>query len=95
MTKEKENKYDKDNNNLNINKNHTKNKNKTKCQFISCGKKITFTNILTNTCKCKLVFCNEHRLPELHECSYDYLDNVDSNKFIKENKCIASKLNKI
>lgn len=44
-----------------------KKKKKLKC-FI-CSKKITILNF---SCKCNNIFCNIHKYPEEHNCSYDY-----------------------
>jgi predicted nucleic acid binding AN1-type Zn finger protein len=54
-----------------------------KCHI--CNKK---TNNLGLICKCGNKFCMEHRLPENHNCDYDYkknyrqqlLENLTSNK---------------
>ena len=35
----------------------------------SCNKKLLLTDI---TCKCCKRFCSAHRMPEDHDCSYDY-----------------------
>jgi len=35
----------------------------------SCKKKV---NLLGIQCKCEFVFCNKHRMPEDHECSFDH-----------------------
>ena len=37
------------------------------CQ--SCNKKLQF---LSFTCRCTHYFCNAHRNPELHKCTFDY-----------------------
>ncbi len=37
-----------------------------KCTF--CSKKIGIVN--TFTCKCEKSYCNLHRMPETHQCSY-------------------------
>ena len=61
-----------DNLNTNINKKIITKKHKKKnkrCNFIGCNKKLGLTDF---KCKCELFFCSLHRLPEVHECSYDY-----------------------
>lgn len=35
----------------------------------NCQKKV---GMLGTECKCKFVFCNSHRLPEAHNCSFDF-----------------------
>ena len=42
-------------------------KDPTKC--FKCHKKL---GLLGTECKCNYVFCNLHRLPEDHDCSYNY-----------------------
>lgn len=42
-------------------------KDKKKC--FSCNKKV---GLLGTECKCCFVFCNAHRLPESHNCSFDF-----------------------
>ncbi len=34
-----------------------------------CQKKVGILGVL---CRCNLVFCNRHRLPESHKCSFDF-----------------------
>jgi hypothetical protein len=37
-----------------------------------------------------------HRLPEKHQCKYDFKKDTNVEEFIKKNKCIAEKMaNKI
>lgn len=40
-----------------------------RCSFTNCKRKLPLTAI---TCRCNLQFCDNHRMPEDHECSYDY-----------------------
>ena len=60
-----------------------------RCDFHTCNKKIGLTNL---PCRCKLSFCDKHRLPEEHQCSYDFKANVDKDKLLKEMKVIADKV---
>lgn len=49
-------------------------KNNNICNFQDCKKKIKLTDFY---CKCNKIFCTIHRLPEYHDCSYNYkLDKV-------------------
>lgn len=48
-----------------------KKKGKKKCAYHACKKKLSLVE-RTTTCKCGLSFCATHRLPESHECTYDY-----------------------
>ena len=58
---------------------------KNKCNCVlennkKCKKKLTDTQIITNTCRCGLVFCNKHKGLSHHVCTYDY-----KNKLFKGN----------
>ena len=39
----------------------------------TCNKKISFVEEITSKCKCNNLFCKEHKLSFLHNCSYDYI----------------------
>ena len=56
-------------------------KKKKKCGVKGCKKKIT---LLSFTCHCQQVFCTEHRMPENHKCTFDW---------VKYGKCIIAKKN--
>ena len=43
-----------------------------RCQHPCCKKKITLIMQEANRCQCKSVFCSKHRLPELHNCTFDH-----------------------
>ena len=45
--------------------------NKLRCACDGCKKKLTLID-RTMPCKCGLLFCVHHRLPEAHACTYDY-----------------------
>ena len=78
-----------DNNNNKIMKSENKpKKNKIKC--IICNKK----HLIINQCKCGGLFCLKHRLPELHNCNYDF-KNDDLNKVELYESCEFKKINKI
>jgi predicted nucleic acid binding AN1-type Zn finger protein len=42
---------------------------KKRCSFELCKKKCT---ILDLQCKCEKTFCGLHRLPETHNCDFDF-----------------------
>ena len=63
---------------------------KNKCAFKTCNKKIKNVDTIMGKCRCENVFCSIHRLPEQHDCKYEYI--LDENEFIAANKCIASKI---
>ena len=46
-------------------------------------------------CKCAMVFCNHHRMPESHECGVDYR-KLGKEKLAKEHQLVApSKITEI
>lgn len=51
------------------------------CAAKGCKKKI---NLMSFTCKCEKVFCTEHRMPEEHQCTFDWKNY---------GKCIIAKKN--
>lgn len=42
-----------------------------RCPFPGCKKKLALTD---SECRCGSVFCIKHRLPETHECTFNYKD---------------------
>ena len=57
-----------------------------RCAFDGCNKKLKLTDM---KCVCCKTFCLEHRLPESHNCAYDFkekkivLEKVTCEKVIK------------
>ena len=43
---------------------------KPRCEL--CGAKLNLADQTIGLCKCELVFCKEHRLPESHACAYNF-----------------------
>ena len=43
---------------------------KPRCEV--CGAKLNLADQTIGLCKCELVFCKEHRLPESHACVYNF-----------------------
>ena len=39
-------------------------------------KKLKNTEIITNKCKCGLVFCSKHKSIYAHNCTYDYSQDM-------------------
>jgi predicted nucleic acid binding AN1-type Zn finger protein len=37
-----------------------------------CGAKLNLADQTIGLCKCELVFCKDHRLPESHACAYNF-----------------------
>jgi hypothetical protein len=66
------------------------------CNMKACGKRLTFMEQTTCKCsKCDRNYCTLHRLAETHACPHDFKDDLNKDKFIKDNKCIGEKLIKI
>lgn len=42
-----------------------------RCQLETCNKKVLLVLQQANMCRCDLTFCNLHRLPEKHSCTFD------------------------
>ena len=40
-----------------------------------CNKKITTIQLITNKCKCKNIYCNQHLFYKNHNCSFNYIDD--------------------
>ena len=61
---------------------------KNKCTI--CNKK----QFIIHHCKCGGLFCLKHRLPEIHNCDYDF-KNDHSNKLEQFESCVFKKIEKI
>jgi predicted nucleic acid binding AN1-type Zn finger protein len=55
-----------------------------RCSCDGCSKKV---GIIPFVCRCEKQFCIKHRMPETHNCLYDYKTN-GKQKLTEENKCI-------
>ena len=72
-------------NNLNIHTNNMNNdkmkkgKKKNRCNHPECRKKLKLTDM---PCRCHKCFCIKHRLPEQHQCGFDFKSEKDED-FIK------------
>jgi predicted nucleic acid binding AN1-type Zn finger protein len=67
-----------------------------RCDYIDaetgqCKKK---TGLTANKCRCDKTFCPKHRLPENHNCSYDFRSHhlAEMTTLVGDMKCVASKL---
>ena len=58
---------------------------KNRCSFPNCNKKIKLTD---TQCKCGNKYCLKHRIPEDHNCTFDYKNN---DRLILENKLMNQK----
>lgn len=56
-----------------------KKKSRKRCQFAGCRVKLKLTDM---ECRCNNKYCTKHRLPESHECVYDY-KNINMDEFCK------------
>ena len=73
-------------------KKSSKKKKKNRCQFEGCNKKLTITSF---ECSCAKRFCPIHRLPESHNCTFDYV-KAGQEKIRENNPVIINdKINKI
>jgi cytochrome c5 len=63
-------------------------KNKNRC--FSCNKKIGTTETPGIECKCLYVFCPSHRMPNDHDCPFDF-KSQQRKKLQKENKVVSHK----
>ena len=52
------------------------------------------TGLPASKCRCDKVFCPKHRLPEKHNCSFDFRSHhlAEMNTLVGDMKCVASKL---
>ena len=56
-----------------------------------CNKKTMFTF----TCKCDKVFCTKHRMPEEHNCTFDFKSYAKDKLKINNPKIINNKFTKV
>lgn len=73
---------------MNNQENKIEKRKKPRCSFAGCNKKVGMLNQFK--CRCDLMFCSIHKLPEDHNCQYNY-----KNDKIKLEKVVAEKLIKI
>jgi hypothetical protein len=69
--------------------------NKKICQFESCGKKLSITELMTCKCKCGNTYCVLHRLSESHNCKYNFKGDINVEDYIVKNKCNSNKLKEL
>ena len=50
-----------------------------RCSLETCKRKLYLTD---SACRCKQTYCSRHRLPELHECTYNF-KNESNEAFMK------------
>ena len=66
-------------------------KSKSRCSFQGCNKKLKLTDL---QCRCNLKYCQLHRLPEKHNCSYDIMSEEKKRlkKKLMSEKTVNSKV---
>ncbi len=65
---------------------------KKKCSYNECNHRIKLTNL---PCKCGNIYCIEHRLPEKHNCTFDYKNEKSRRQLIEDMECKSLKIQKI
>jgi predicted nucleic acid binding AN1-type Zn finger protein len=55
-------------------------KKKKRCSLQGCKKKLKITCF---KCRCGLKFCDNHRLPEMHMCVFDFKENREKDLISK------------
>lgn len=66
---------------------------KPKCSKPDCNKCLKITDM---KCRCNNTYCTIHRLPEMHECVYDFkISKMEQDKLKEEMKCVNQKIIKI
>ena len=67
-------------------------KKKNRCAMKGCKKKLT---LMAYTCQCDKKYCALHRMPEDHNCSFDYVEHGRKLIAKKNPQIVADKINKI
>ena len=60
---------------------------KKRCSFKLCKCKLKLTDM---KCKCGLVYCSKHRLPETHQCLWDPKSSKEIDIYKKKNHLMES-----
>lgn len=65
-----------------------------RCSFGECNKKLSITDKLIGKCKCDNIFCNSHRIPEEHVCSFDWYTHGKQKLTdeLTKCKCVSKKI---
>jgi hypothetical protein len=77
--------------------NKLKKKSKKRCNHPDCNKKLSLVDKTVGLCRCKMIFCELHREPNKHCCTFDW-HTCKRNELASElnnNKCVAVKLQAI
>lgn len=66
-----------------------------KCCLKECGKKLSIIE-REFVCRCGKKFCGLHRLPEQHNCIYDFGETKEEqDRKVESMKCVVDKISKI
>jgi predicted nucleic acid binding AN1-type Zn finger protein len=68
-------------------KQRKKNKKRKRCGHSDCNKKLKLSDMM---CHCKTRFCSRHRLPEMHECSWDPKGKEEMDHYIEKAGLVES-----
>ena len=63
------------------------------CSF--CNRKLKIIEETVGICKCKLFFCNTHKIPETHNCTFNYLEEHQKRIENKSKKIESEKIKMI
>ena len=63
---------------------------KKRCNHLGCNKKLLISCMI---CKCNKKFCNHHRLPHQHNCSF--VQNIQKDVFCEKNGLGGGKFKQI
>ena len=58
------------------------------CSLEGCKKKLTLVDY---ACKCTKVYCAAHRIPETHQCSFNYKEEHKKNLLVHMGTAVTSK----
>lgn len=47
-----------------------------RCQHPDCKKKVTIIMQSCNKCRCEKIFCNGHKYPNMHNCTFDHKESA-------------------
>jgi len=79
-------------NSNNNNNNEAKKNLHNRCNYINCSKKLKISDL---KCKCDSLFCSAHRLPESHDCSFNYKNDDNKTELIESMRCVSNKIIKL
>lgn len=63
-----------------------------KAQCTECNKKLSLIQETSNKCRCNNLYCDSHKFPEDHKCSYDYITSAKQELIIKNPLITSTKI---